>query len=133
MITPHRKKIPLSLEIAPLVDIVLLLLIFFLLTSSLDVQSMHLELPEASTAQERTESLIVVITRQGNISVEGKQVDLEILLPLLRSEVRQGNIKTVTIEADAHVPLKIPIQVMDMCRQAGAEGVSIATRKTGGE
>jgi len=132
MKTIVRKKIPLSLEIAPLVDIVFLLLIFFLLTSFVSMRSMQLDLPESSTANEATQSLLVAITQEGKIFLEGEQIDLEMLLFLLQSKLKDKKSTTVSIEADANVPLKIPVQVMDICRKAGAEGVSIATKKIGG-
>jgi len=126
-----RKRIPLSLEIAPLVDIVLLLLIFFLLTFSLGLQSMKLDLPEASTADRAKENLTVLINREGEIFVEGEKISLEALFPFLRSKLKKEKIKTVTIKADADVPIKVPVQVMDICRRAGAQGISIATKKGG--
>lgn len=66
-------RIPLSLEIAPLVDVVLLLLIFFLLTFSLNPQHMQLELPEASTGGKTEESLVVFIDEKGDIFTEEKK------------------------------------------------------------
>lgn len=125
-----RKKIPLTLEIAPLIDVVLLLLIFFLLTS-LGSQQMELELPEASTATPEQESLSIWITQEQEIFVEEKRVEIEILLPFLKSMLRERKNKTITIKADAEVPFKIPVEVMDICRKAGAEGVSLATRSPG--
>ena len=121
------------MEIAPLVDIVLLLLIFFLLTSSVATQSLDLDLPEASTATERSETLTVLITHAGDVLVEGREVNLEMLRSLLQSKIRRGELKTVAIEADAGVPFGIPVQVMDLCRVLGTEGVSIVTRDIGGE
>ncbi len=128
-----RKKISLSLEIAPLVDVIFLLLIFFLLTFSLGSQNMQLDLPEASTSDKVKQNLTIVITKEGEIFVEGKKVSLETLFPFLKLTLSEEKIKEVVIEADADVPFKIPVQVMDICRKAGARGVSIATkRKEGG-
>lgn len=125
-----RKKIPLTLEIAPLVDIVLLLLIFFLLTS-LGSQQLQLDLPQASTADLAEESLSVWITQEGEVFVRGKKVDMEIFLPFLKSLLQERENKTIIIKADAEVPFKIPVEVMDISRKAGAEGVSLATRLPG--
>lgn len=127
-----RKKIPLSLELAPLVDVVLLLLVFFLLTFSLSIQNMQLDLPETNTADKGEEGIQIVIDKEGRISVDGADMNLNTLLPFLRLRVKEEKIKKVIIKADANVPLKIPVQVMDICRRAGAEGVSIATKKGGG-
>ncbi len=125
-----RKKIPLTLEMASLIDIVFLLLIFFLLTS-LGSQQMQLDLPEASTATQSQESLNVWITQEGEIFVEEEKIDLETLLPLLLSMLQQRENKTITIKADAEVPFKLPVKVMDIARKAGAKGVNLATRSSG--
>ena len=125
-----RKKIPLALEIAPLIDIVFLLLIFFLLTS-LGSQQMQLDLPQASTANQSQESLNVWITQEGEVFVEEKKIDLEDLLPFLTLMLQQRENKTITIKADAEVPFKLPVKVMDISRKAGAKGVNLATRSSG--
>ncbi len=128
-----RKKIPLSLEMAPLVDIILLLLVFFLLTTSLGLQKVaQLDLPEASTANKEKEGLNLVINREGEIFVEGKKINPDSLFLFLRLKLEKEEAKTISIEADANVPFKIPVEVMDICRRAGAQGVSIATRQVGG-
>lgn len=82
-------RIPLSLEIAPLVDVVLLLLIFFLLTFSLNPQHMQLELPEASTGGKTGQSLVVFIDEKGGIFTEGKKVNLETLFSFLRRRAQE--------------------------------------------
>ena len=97
------------------------------------MQSMQLDLPESSTANEATQSLPITINQEGKIFLEGEQIDLEMLLFLLQSKLKHTKATTISIKADANVPLKIPIQVMDICRKAGAEGVSIATKKIGGD
>lgn len=126
-----RKKIPLSLEITSLVDVVLLLLIFFFMTFSVTTQSMQLDLPEASTEDKVEETLTLAINRNGEIFVGEDKISLETLFLFLRLRFTENAIRTVNIEADANVPLKIPVQVMDICRKAGGVSISIATKKAG--
>jgi len=131
-----RKKIPLTLEIAPLIDIIFLLLIFFLLTASLSSQSSQklaqLDLPEASTAESLNESLVLTITKKGEIFVRGEKITHDLLFFFLDSMVREKKIKKINIQADADVPFKVPIKVMDICRKAGVEEISIITIKNKG-
>jgi len=129
-----RGKIPLSLEVAPLVDIVLLLLIFFLLTASLGSQKLaQLDLPETSSAKKAERNLVIVIDKKGAIFVEGEKIGLEALSSFLRLKREKERIKTVSIEADADVPFKVPVRVMDVCRREGVKKVSILARKIGGD
>jgi len=125
-----RKKIPLSLEIAPLIDIVFLLLIFFLLTSLGSKQAMQLDLPKSSTAKQAQESLSIWITKKGEIFVNDEKVKMEFLLSFLRTILEEKENKVISIKADANVPFKIPVQVMDISRKAGAEQISIATQES---
>ncbi|MCD6257320.1 biopolymer transporter ExbD [Candidatus Aerophobetes bacterium] len=124
-----RKKIPLSLEIAPLIDIVFLLLVFFLLTSIGSQNITQLDLPESSTAKQEQESLSICITKEGKVFVNERRVEMESLLPFLRSILEERKNKTVNIKADANTPFRIPVRVMDICRKAGATMVSIATQE----
>lgn len=128
MKTITRKRIPLSLEIAPLIDIVLLLLIFFLLTSLGSQKIMQLDLPKSETAKQAQKSLSIWVTKEGEVFVGGRKVEMKFLLPFLRSILEERENKTISIKADANVPFKIPVQIMDICRKAGAEMISIATQ-----
>ncbi|MBE0477490.1 biopolymer transporter ExbD [Candidatus Aerophobetes bacterium] len=124
-----RKKIPLSLEITPLVDVVLLLLIFFFMTFSVSMQSMQLDLPEASSEEHVEEALTILINQDGEIFLGEDSMNLETLLPFLRQLSTEYATRTISIQADANVPLKVAVQVMDICQRAGFMGISIATRK----
>lgn len=128
----RQRKIPLSLEIAPLVDVVLLLLIFFLLTFSPRTTSMNLDLPEAEGESAQKEVIAILINEEGRVFVGGKEMDFDALFFFLKEKLSRSQIKEVELVADQHVPLKIPVQVMDVCKKAGAEGISIATVKKGG-
>ena len=123
----RHKIIPLTLEIAPLVDVIFLLLIFFLLTS-LAQGGVKLELPSSQQSPRQEQGLVVLINERGEILVEGKTVSLASFPAVLKNSLRKEIKKEVIIKADGNLPFHLPVKVMDMISQAGIEKVVIATR-----
>ncbi len=118
-----------SLNITPLVDIVFLLLIFFLLTAFfVEPQGLGVNLPEAKGAPvDEQEELLIVIDKHENITVK----DVPLALADLKKEVA-GFLETyptsaVVIKSDREVKLDLVVKVMDRCKSAGARKLIIAT------
>jgi len=123
-----RKKIPLTPQIAPLIDIVLLLLIFILLTATTPKTEMKLNIPESSSSTTQSQGVNVFVDEKGDVFVEGRAVELDVLLPLIKSIFKKREKKVVVINADQNLPFKVPVKIMDIARMAGAEEVTIATK-----
>jgi len=123
-----RKKIPLTLQIAPLIDILLLLLIFLLLTATASQTEMKLNLPKSSSGTNQSQGINIFVNEKGGIFVEEKAINLDILLPLLKSIFKEEGKKLVVINADQNLPFKVPVKIMDIARMAGAEEVTLATK-----
>jgi len=123
-----RKKIPLTPQIAPLIDIVLLLLIFILLTATTPKTEMKLNIPESSSSTTQSQGVNVLVDEKGDVFVEGRAVELDVLLPLIKSIFKKREKKVVVINADQNLPFKVPVKIMDIARMAGAEEVTIATK-----
>lgn len=123
-----------ELNIAPLIDMVFILLIFFLVTTSFVREAMvEVERPVASTAraERRGNVLTIGVTREGRVFVEGRQVDVHgvrFLVERFRAENPRG---AVLIVADRRSPVGLVIRVLDQCRMAGVEDVGIAARRPG--
>ena len=126
----RHKIIPLTLEIAPLVDVIFLLLIFFLLTS-LAQKGVQLELPSSQHSPIQKEGLVVFIDESGQVLVKGKTVSLTSLPGVLKNCLGEGVKKEVIIKADGNLPFHLPVKVMDMISRAGIERIVIATRLPG--
>ena len=126
----RKKKISVYLNIAPLIDVVFLLLIFFMLSSHFVTQpGIKITLPTAVTAKLHAEEDIVVYITKGNkLYLNEKQIALDSLLHKLRIEVEEADKKTVIIKADEKIDLGLAVKVMDIARQAEAEGLVISTR-----
>lgn len=116
-----------QLDIAPLIDVVFLLLIFFMLTSSFLIQpGIKVNLPGAVTSKVIPErNLEVLINDKDHIYVQDKRITVEELTSRIRMA---GKAKTpVLIKADKSASLGKVVEVWDLCREVGISNVNIAT------
>ena len=113
-----------------LTDIVFLLLIFFLLSSSFVVQpGIKVQLPKAEAGETQTEkNIIVTLTEKGQLFVNDQQVSLESLGQKLSAALNNDNAKIVIIKADRNVTLQNTVQVIDIAKAVGATRFMIATQ-----
>ncbi len=125
-----RKKVSTELNIAPLIDVVFQLLIFFALISHFVTQSgIKITLPTAITAKLHPEEDIVVFITQDNIIyLNEEKITLDTLLDKLRLKITETKKKTVIIRADEKIDLGLAVKVMDIAKQAEAEGLVISTK-----
>jgi biopolymer transport protein ExbD len=126
-----RKRIRTYLNIAPLIDIVFLLIIFLMLSSHFVAQpGIKITLPTAVTAKlHPEEDIVIYITEDNNLYLNEEEVTLDNLLDKLRMKVGEAKKKTVIIKADEKVDLGLAVKVIDIARQAGAEGLVISTKQ----
>jgi biopolymer transport protein ExbD len=123
----RRSRLRPRLSVAPLVDVVFLLLIFFLLTSSYEKSgAMQLDLPRAQSSRPVGDSAITLsLAADGSTRLNGRQVagaDLKAELELLLSADQ-----AVLLRADRAVAVAELVRVMDSVRQAGGRALSLAT------
>ncbi|MDD5504698.1 MAG: biopolymer transporter ExbD [Candidatus Omnitrophica bacterium] len=119
-----------TIDIAPLIDVVFLLLIFFMLTSSFIFQpGIKVNLPRAITSEMLSEDNAVInITSENLIYYNQKLVTLRELNSLLK-DVASSRL-SVLIRSDRRASLGRIVEVWDMCRQEGIRQVNIATTQT---
>ncbi len=123
-----------EINITPLTDIFLVLLIIFMVTSSVMSQmGVDVNLPSASqaTAQAQPEGVIVTLLPAGGIRINQKEVpggDLAQFETALKEVFTRTKARLVIIEGDRQAFLGSAIQVMDRARQAGASQFAIATQ-----
>ncbi|HPG39014.1 MAG TPA: biopolymer transporter ExbD [bacterium] len=112
-----------------LTDIVLLLLIFFLLTSSFVVQpGIKVKLPKAASGQQDDASKIyITVTRDEQIFVNQNRISRAELATLVRQLLNENPERLVVIKADKDLSLEKAIQIVDTARLAGAQRFMIAT------
>ena len=122
-----------DISLTPLIDVVFLLLIFFMVTTTFDHQaSIRIELPEASNAlqSERQKDLEVIIDRSGQYYIDGLSLldnQARTLVMALAKIVEKYEAEKVVIRADAQAPHQAVVSVMDAAAKLGLTQISIAT------
>jgi len=119
-------------NLTPLIDIVFLLLIFFMLTSHfVEDEGLSINLPEAESgvviADDKT--LQVVIDENGKLNYKGSVISLNKLEQVLIIDLKTAENKNVRIKGDKSIGFGQAIEVMDVVRQSGATGVEIITEQ----
>ena len=124
-----------EVNLTPLIDVVFLLLIFFMVSTTFEQQSrIQIELPEATAAPTETEddSLEIVIDAQGRYFIGERQVvnsELKTLKAAISKAVNGREPLTVIIRADASTPHQAVITALDATSQLGLTQISLATSK----
>jgi len=119
-------------NLTPLIDIVFLLLVFFMLTSHfVQEQSLNIDLPVADSGEAVTEDsqLEVVIKADGVFLIDDHIVEADNLEALLRQHLARRKEKLVRVRGDRGAPLGEAVTVLDAARKAGADGVDIVTEQ----
>jgi biopolymer transport protein ExbD len=120
-----------SIGIAPFIDMVFLLLIFFMVTSQFDVASgVPIQLPRVATKtfDENTEKVKVIIDRAGQIFLRGAKLDMAGLEKELRAILQEKGLVSLVLQADRSVPHGIVVEAMDIAKAAGVHTIIIAAQ-----
>ena len=115
------------LDIAPLIDVVFLLLIFFMLTSSFIFQpGIKINLPKALTSEViQKENLIIIIREDNSLYINERAVSQDEFLSRLKIAAKEA--KPILIKADRKALLGKVVEIWDLCRAEGVQKVNIAT------
>ena len=116
-----------GIDMTPLIDVVFLLLIFFMLTFAIQGQGLTISLPQgAETEQKNAEKdLIVKINQDDSLSLNEKHITIDSLKDALEELVQSRTNKLVIIDSGPRVKYGLFAQVLDISREAGAENFSI--------
>lgn len=125
---------PVEVAMAPLIDCVFLLLIFFLVATTLKKieKELPIELPQSAASidsQVEDTSLIIGIDKAGAIYVKGDRVTLSMLHDQLRAAAAAAPNQRVRIDADRAVAFENVVHILDLCQFEGLTNVGLHTRK----
>jgi len=122
-----------DINIAPLIDLVFLLLIFFLVTTSFVKETgIDVNRPIASTAMPKEKGNILIgVDSDGRVFLEGRQIDIRSVQAHIERCLAENPEGSIVIVADKNSHTGIVIRVMDQCRLAGAKNISIAAARPG--
>ena len=129
-ITPSRPGgIIEGINMTPLVDIMLVLLVIFMVTAKIGASpAVPMDLPKASQAEDVQVIFAVSISKSGTVHVNGRAIaNDEALLTLSRAAVAKDEVLRAVIQADGEVPHARVIHTLDLMRQAGLQRVAFAT------
>lgn len=125
----RSSKVP---NLTPLIDIVFLLLVFFMLTSHfVQEQALNIDLPVADSGEVVVEDnqLEVVINAEGNFLINDHFIESENLEAVLTEQLNERTDRLVRVRGDRGAPLGLAVTVLDAARKAGASGVDIVTEQ----
>jgi biopolymer transport protein ExbD len=118
-----------EINITPLTDIFLVLLIIFMVTSSvISSQGKEVNLPNAAVADQTPTGITVTVTAEDEIAIDGKVVPLDQLQARLKTALDGAREKVVILRGDRAVELGRAVGILDAAQQAGATGVALATK-----
>ena len=125
---PYKEKSTFKLDLIPMINVVFLLLIFFMLTSTTSLQVKKVELPKAKTAEKNSKQfLTVTIDKNGFLELDGKAVTIEVLPVHLEKKVAEKQNAVISIHADKVIEFELFGKVIELAKQAGAEDFMLAT------
>ncbi len=124
-----KRKRSVRLDINALIDVVFLLLIFFMVsTTFLEKPGMKLDLPSAeSSTSEQMKEIVIIVSKEKQINFQGQDINLEQLETPIKKALEKSDDKQVIIRGDRKVEYGFIISIMDIARKSGAVGITVAT------
>lgn len=120
-----------GIDISPLMDCVFILLIFFIVTTSFVKEAgVDVQRPTAQTAVTKDKTnLVVGVTKQGQVWIENRAVDVRSVRSYMERFLAETPEGSVVIAADKKSHTGVVVQVLDACRVAGVQNISVAARR----
>lgn len=125
-----EEQIVADINMTPLIDIMLVLLIIFMVSSSAAIESgLDVDLPEMNAVSDKNgETLVVSLSKNGAMAVQGEEVTLEQLKERITAKLASLKTDSVILEGDGESQLERVMTIMDTARSAGAKNFSIAAK-----
>lgn len=122
-----------EINITPLTDVFLVLLIIFMVTSSvIQQQGKKIDLPEAAVSEVTPKGVSVTVTETGEIQVNDKVVSEERLVEELRAAIDAAEEKLLILRGDKRMMYGKAVNILDLANQVGAKNIALATTRTRG-
>ena len=129
--TKRKKRYAVQMPMTSLIDIVFMLLIYFLLTTNFMVdEGIKIKLPQAKAAAPQTEEVITIfVDSQGRAFINNEEVSMDRLFDHLKKKIGNKENELVVVRADRALILNKAVKVMDIAKAAGAGRLCLATEK----
>ncbi|MCP4725796.1 MAG: biopolymer transporter ExbD [bacterium] len=124
-----KKRKRVLINITSLIDVLFLLLIFFMVSSTfVEKPGMDLELPESETStMKEIKDLVLQITPDGKVTLNSEEITMEVIEEKLREEHELNTAAALILKADKEVKHGVIVRVMDAAKLAGIPRIIIAT------
>src|SRR5258705_3882669 len=120
-----------DINVTPLVDVVLVLLIIFRVTAPMMTRGIDVRLPRTESGADATEQrLVVTVDTDNTVYLNERPVNLALLTDRLKTEMKRTGLDFVFLRADQDVPYGRVMLVMDQIKKAGADRVGMVTQST---
>jgi biopolymer transport protein ExbD len=118
------------IDMAPLIDCVFILLIFFIVTTTfVEETGIEVDRPQAASAvQLEKNSILIAVSAEGKVVYGGRDIGVSGVQPVVKRMLEQEDVPVI-VQADDDVPAGLFVRVVDEARLAGATRVSVATRR----
>jgi biopolymer transport protein ExbD len=121
------KKSSLQTDIAPLLDVMFMLLLFFLLTSSFLRPAISLKLPAAGSREKaKNRDIIVSVDKEGSVFLNRDEVGIEEFPSLLKQKLEESEKKKIIFQGDERILYKKFVNLMGILKSSGAKEISLA-------
>jgi len=118
-----------EINITPLTDVFLVLLIIFMVTTSvIQNQGKNIDLPGADVSDETPQGVTVTVGADGEMLINDAVVAEDQLLAVLEAAIEEARDKIVVLRGDKEVLLGQAVNILDVAQQAGAKGIALATK-----
>ena len=126
----QSKSVLADINIIPLVDVMLVLLIIFMITAPMMQQGLPIDLPKVTTKPlpSKDEVQTITVTKERTVILNAKRVDIQDLKPAIELLFANKTNKEIFLKADSGVPYGFVVSCMGIIREAGVEKVNIVTR-----
>jgi biopolymer transport protein TolR len=124
-----RRRIMAEINVTPLTDVFLVLLIIFMITTSAMMKPADVELPETAQEEQETKGVMVTMTPSREIYVNDRPVpgDDASLAAVLKDSLARSSEKVVILAGDREVVLGEVVRVLGLAKEAGASGFALAS------
>jgi biopolymer transport protein TolR len=118
-----------DINITPLVDVVLVLLIIFMVTAPVLQSGIEVNVPKTRSVKEITEErLVISIDKQQRVFLGNQPINVNVIGDTLKQKIRDPQHQSIFVRADEDVPFGVFATVMDAVKQSGITNVSIVTQ-----
>jgi biopolymer transport protein TolR len=118
-----------EINVVPMVDVVLVLLIIFMLTAPIIQSGIEINVPKTKTVKELTqERILVSIDREQKLFLNDDPININELESRLKKKIKDPSLAMIYLRADEEVPFGTIAKVMDRAKIAGVENISVVTQ-----